>query len=168
MLVGLLSRWCFPYSGHGRRQWAGRTVGFGGLRKIKSKFVQADEKLVCYWSSESVSENSIRCAWCRWVPVWVKPAPPQFWASFSCWPPSLFAIHSEQKRPLASLAIDLIFVRSCVDACLVGGANGGGEKEILSSSTLGFRMPEKSDKRTELFKLLRKSDQQVVTARALS
>ncbi|GFW96442.1 hypothetical protein TNCV_4357641 [Trichonephila clavipes] len=29
------------------------------------------------------------------------PAPPQFWASFSCWPPSLFAIHSEQKRPLA-------------------------------------------------------------------
>ncbi|GFU15540.1 hypothetical protein TNCV_2271891, partial [Trichonephila clavipes] len=29
------------------------------------------------------------------------PAPPQFWASFSCWPPSLFAIHSEQKRLLA-------------------------------------------------------------------
>ncbi|GFV58272.1 nucleic-acid-binding protein from transposon X-element [Trichonephila clavipes] len=29
------------------------------------------------------------------------PAPPQFWASFSCWPPSLLAIHSEQKRPLA-------------------------------------------------------------------
>ncbi|GFU87987.1 uncharacterized protein TNCV_1335561 [Trichonephila clavipes] len=27
--------------------------------------------------------------------------PPQFWASFSCWPPSLLAIHSEQKRPLA-------------------------------------------------------------------
>ncbi|GFU69917.1 RNA-directed DNA polymerase from mobile element jockey [Trichonephila clavipes] len=51
MLVGLLSRWCFLIGGHGRRQWAGRTGDFGGLRKIKSKFVQADEKLVCYWSS---------------------------------------------------------------------------------------------------------------------
>ncbi|GFV89595.1 hypothetical protein TNCV_994271 [Trichonephila clavipes] len=60
----------------------------------------------------------------------------------------------------------LLVVRS--RRLLVGGANGGGEKKILSSSTLGFRMPEKSDKRTELFKLLRKSDQQVVTARALS
>ncbi|GFU25258.1 hypothetical protein TNCV_1739101 [Trichonephila clavipes] len=33
MLVGLLSRWCFLIGGHGWRQWAGRTVGFGGLRK---------------------------------------------------------------------------------------------------------------------------------------
>ncbi|GFY03781.1 hypothetical protein TNCV_4551181 [Trichonephila clavipes] len=33
MLVGLLSRWCFLIGGCGRRQWAGRTVGFGGLRK---------------------------------------------------------------------------------------------------------------------------------------
>ncbi|GFT65224.1 hypothetical protein TNCV_2816281 [Trichonephila clavipes] len=40
--------------------------------------------------------------------------------------------------------------------------------EILSSSTFGLRMPEKSDNRTEFFKLLRKSDKQVVTARALS
>ncbi|GFU93895.1 hypothetical protein TNCV_1661181 [Trichonephila clavipes] len=51
MLVGLLSRWCFLIGGHGRRHWAGRTGDFGGLRKIKSKYVQADEKLVCYWSS---------------------------------------------------------------------------------------------------------------------
>ncbi|GFX09541.1 hypothetical protein TNCV_2029071 [Trichonephila clavipes] len=33
MLVGLLSRWCFLIGGHGRRQWAGRTGDFGGLRK---------------------------------------------------------------------------------------------------------------------------------------
>ncbi|GFT87458.1 hypothetical protein TNCV_641691 [Trichonephila clavipes] len=69
MLVGLLSRWCFLIGGHGRRQWAGQTGDFGGLRKIKSKFVQADEKLVCYWSS-GVGERelyslrllSIRCS----------------------------------------------------------------------------------------------------------
>ncbi|GFX11288.1 RNA-directed DNA polymerase from mobile element jockey [Trichonephila clavipes] len=39
------------------------------------------------------------------------PAPPQFWASFSCWPPSLLAIHSEQKRPLA-VARDRSYFRS--------------------------------------------------------
>ncbi|GFU96069.1 hypothetical protein TNCV_4440311, partial [Trichonephila clavipes] len=33
MLVGLLSRWCFLIGGHGRRQWAGRTGDFVGLRK---------------------------------------------------------------------------------------------------------------------------------------
>ncbi|GFU77117.1 hypothetical protein TNCV_3389811 [Trichonephila clavipes] len=37
MLVGLLSRWCFLIGGCGRRQWAGRTVGFGGLRKSSPK-----------------------------------------------------------------------------------------------------------------------------------
>ncbi|GFX74004.1 hypothetical protein TNCV_2954871 [Trichonephila clavipes] len=53
--------------------------------KIKSKFVQADEKLVCYWSSG-------------------------------------------------------------VDACWWAEQMAAVRKEILSSSTLGFRMPEKSDK----------------------
>ncbi|GFS48902.1 hypothetical protein TNCV_3668361 [Trichonephila clavipes] len=33
MLVGLLLRSCFLIGGHGRRQWAGRTGDFGGLRK---------------------------------------------------------------------------------------------------------------------------------------
>ncbi|GFS86417.1 retrovirus-related Pol polyprotein from transposon 297 [Trichonephila clavipes] len=33
MLVGLLLRACFLIGGHGRRQWAGRTGDFGGLRK---------------------------------------------------------------------------------------------------------------------------------------
>ncbi|GFT60409.1 hypothetical protein TNCV_4971751 [Trichonephila clavipes] len=85
MLVGLLSRWCFLIGGHGRRQWAGRTGDFGGLRKKSSQFVQADEKLVCYWSSG-------------------------------------------------------------VDACWWAEQMAEVRKEILSSSTLGFRMPEKSDK----------------------
>ncbi|GFX23764.1 hypothetical protein TNCV_3597061 [Trichonephila clavipes] len=33
MLVGLLLRSCFLIGGHGRRQWAGRTGAFRGLRK---------------------------------------------------------------------------------------------------------------------------------------
>ncbi|GFV40619.1 hypothetical protein TNCV_822821, partial [Trichonephila clavipes] len=39
-------------------------------------------------------------------------------------------------------------------------------REILDSSTLGFRLPVKSDRRKELFKLLQKSD--LVTALELS
>ncbi|GFW63700.1 hypothetical protein TNCV_2566221, partial [Trichonephila clavipes] len=47
------SRWCVSLlvriaEGDGG---AGRTGDFGGLRKIKSASVQADEKPVCYWSS---------------------------------------------------------------------------------------------------------------------
>ncbi|GFV30067.1 hypothetical protein TNCV_2445381 [Trichonephila clavipes] len=49
--------------GHGRRQWAGRTVGFGGLQKNQSNSLQADETRLLLSRRESVSENSIRCAW---------------------------------------------------------------------------------------------------------
>ncbi|GFU63673.1 hypothetical protein TNCV_3886961 [Trichonephila clavipes] len=42
---------------HGRRQWAGRTGDFGGLRKIKSNFVQADEKARPLLVVRSVSDK---------------------------------------------------------------------------------------------------------------
>ncbi|GFS51058.1 hypothetical protein TNCV_3277771 [Trichonephila clavipes] len=99
MLVGLLSRWCFLIGGHGRRQWAGRTGDFGGLRKnqvqIQCKQTRSSSAI---GRQESVSENSIHCAWCR---------------EYACW-------WAEQMAAV--------------------------RKEILSSSTLGFRMPEKSEK----------------------
>ncbi|GFU73630.1 HTH_Tnp_Tc3_2 domain-containing protein [Trichonephila clavipes] len=70
MLVGLLSRWCFLIGGCGRRQWAGRTVGFGGLRKIKSSSCKQTRSSYAIGRQESVSENSIRCAWCRFIVHW--------------------------------------------------------------------------------------------------
>ncbi|GFX79771.1 hypothetical protein TNCV_4980831 [Trichonephila clavipes] len=36
-----------------------------------------------------------------WLCLLLLPRPSPFLGFFSCWPPSLFAIHSEQKRPLA-------------------------------------------------------------------
>ncbi|GFX71418.1 hypothetical protein TNCV_3349121 [Trichonephila clavipes] len=66
-----------------------------------SPIVQADEKLVCYWSS-GVGER------------------------------------------------ELYSLRLVSNACWWAEQTAAVRREILSSSTLGFRMPEKSDKRTEL------------------
>ncbi|GFV83647.1 hypothetical protein TNCV_3612211 [Trichonephila clavipes] len=65
MLVGLLSRWCFLIGGRGRRQWAGRTVGFDGRRKSSPNSCKQTIGSSAIGRQESVSENSIRCAWCR-------------------------------------------------------------------------------------------------------
>ncbi|GFT23774.1 hypothetical protein TNCV_3512211 [Trichonephila clavipes] len=66
------------------------------------------------------------------------PAPPQFWASFSCWPPSLFAIHSEQKRPLA-VARDRSYFRLFSFLSLYG------DHAPASSTTSRIIMSESSD-----------------------
>ncbi|GFT55352.1 hypothetical protein TNCV_1078421 [Trichonephila clavipes] len=66
MLVGLLSRRCFLIGGHGRRQWAGRTGDFGGLSKKSSpNSCKQTRSSSAIGRQESVSENSIHCAWCR-------------------------------------------------------------------------------------------------------
>ncbi|GFS82075.1 hypothetical protein TNCV_4505131 [Trichonephila clavipes] len=99
---------------------------FATLRAIFHLENQSSKTRRCLFIALATSLGSVRVV-CRsdrfsQFRVWLRPrrvligfassccpAPPQFWASFSCWPPSLFAIHSEQKRPLA---VDLIFVRS--------------------------------------------------------
>ncbi|GFW86994.1 hypothetical protein TNCV_1384101 [Trichonephila clavipes] len=56
----------FPYWWTWKETVAGRTVGFGGLRKIKSGgFSKQTRSSSAIGRQESVSENSIRCAWCR-------------------------------------------------------------------------------------------------------
>ncbi|GFV84954.1 hypothetical protein TNCV_3892921 [Trichonephila clavipes] len=57
MLVGLLSRWCFLIGGHGRRQWAGRTVGFGGLRKSSPNSFKQTRSSSAIGRQESLHEG---------------------------------------------------------------------------------------------------------------
>ncbi|GFX37330.1 hypothetical protein TNCV_3105821 [Trichonephila clavipes] len=58
MLVGLLLRSCFLIGGHGRRQWAGRTGDFGGLRKKSSpNSCQQTRSSSAIGRQESVAKN---------------------------------------------------------------------------------------------------------------
>ncbi|GFW74874.1 uncharacterized protein TNCV_2677441 [Trichonephila clavipes] len=61
-------RWrsCILIGGHGRRMWEGENWWFQRSQKNSmSKFVQADEKLVCYWSSGICEQELYSLSWCQ-------------------------------------------------------------------------------------------------------